>query len=203
LAASIGSSGAPSNSDISRLDAADTSGLSFQAVDVGAYGSYTPVPTGAPSGTQVVNIPPHDGENGFFKVTFTLPSSFSGISLSGSANIDDKGRVFLNGNPISPSILSGGSNMITEYGNATFSTTNASFFNSGTNEILFADANTGGGPSGAAFYVCIAYGGASCSSGSGSGGSGGSGGGSSGSPIFGNELCGPVRVFPGGIGWQL
>jgi len=156
LAASIGLAGSPSDAILSRLDSADTSGLAFVPVTVGAFGTYTNPPPGSPTGTQVVNITPGDGENGYFKMTFDLPFSFSGISLSGAANVDDMGRVFLNGNPISSSIFSSDPKVVTEYGNVTFSTNNTAFFQPGTNEILISDANIGG-PSGAAFFVTITY----------------------------------------------
>jgi len=139
------------------LDSGNVTGLTFQPVTVGAFGTFTPVPPGAPAGTAVVNIPPGDGESGFFEVTFNLPSSFSAISLVGEANVDDVGRAFLNGNPISPSITSGDPATLTEFGNATFSTANAAFFNPGTNVLLISDDNSGGGPSGAAFYATVTY----------------------------------------------
>ena len=65
---------AASQSDETALDNADTSGLTFAPVLVGAYGTYTAAPPGAPSGTEVVQIPPADGESGFFKVTFVCHS---------------------------------------------------------------------------------------------------------------------------------
>ena len=157
LAAVLGP-GAPSNIILNQLDAGDTSGLTFQPVSVGSFGSYTPVPSGAPSGTLVVNLPPGDGESGFFKFTFVLPAGFQFPNLIGKANVDDLGRVFLNGNPISPS-LNGNSTtgMIVETGDTQFAATNAAWFKIGTNELILADANTGGGPSGAAFYAVVAY----------------------------------------------
>ncbi len=147
---------AASRSDATPLDNGNTSGLTFQAVLVGAYGTSTAAPPGAPSGTEVVQIPPADGESGFFRVTFVLPQTFSGVQLAGSANVDDSGRVFLNGHPLSPSLTSGDPAVITEFGNATFWTTNAGWFVAGTNQILVADLNTGG-PSGAAFYAAISF----------------------------------------------
>jgi len=147
---------AASRSDATALDNDNISGLTFQAAMVGAYGTATSVPPGAPPGTEVVQIPPADGESGFFKVTFTLPQTFSGIQLAGAANVDDFGRVFLNGHPLSPSLSSGDPALVTESGNATFWTTNSAWFVPGTNQILLADLNTGG-PSGAAFYAVISF----------------------------------------------
>jgi hypothetical protein len=148
---------ASSLDDLTALDAGDTSGLTFQPVLVGAYGTYTPVPSRAPAGAEVIQIPPANGENGFFKTTFVLPKNFSAIHLHGGANVDDYGRAFLNGHPLSPSLTGSDSAVLSENGDATFDATNAAWFVSGTNELLFADWNSGGGPSGAAFYAAIAF----------------------------------------------
>jgi hypothetical protein len=156
LAAALGP-GVPSDDLFNQLDSGDISGLNFQAADVGAFGTDTPIPGGAPSGTQVINIPPGDGENGFFKISFVLPVGFQAIQLAGAANVDDYGRAFLNGNPISPSMSSDDSGLITEFGDAQFSTTNAAFFQVGTNELVIADDNIPGGSSGAAFYATISF----------------------------------------------
>jgi len=147
---------AASQGGLTALDTGNTLGLTFQPVLAGAYGSATPLPPGAPAGTEVVQIPPADGESGFFLATFTLPQTFSGIQLTGAANADDYGRVFLNGNPLTPSLTSGEPGTVSEFGNATFWTTNAGWFVPGTNQILVCDQNTGG-PSGAAFYAAISY----------------------------------------------
>ena len=156
LAAGLGS-GIPSQELQTSLDSANTSGLVFASAAVGNFGTGTSIPQDAPQGTQVINIAPGDGENGYFKVTFSLPTIFSQISLLGEANIDDVGRVFLNGNPISPSIMSNDPLLITEGTSSPFTTSNAAFFKTGTNELLFSDANIGGGPSGAAFYAIITF----------------------------------------------
>jgi|GEM_PF-553961 len=156
LATALGP-GVPSDPVFSQLDSGDISGLSFQAADVGAFGSGTQVPEGAPSGTQVINIPPDDGENGFFKVSFVLPAGFQAIQLAGAANVDDYGRAFLNGNPISSSMSSDDPGRINEFADTPFSTTNAAFFQVGTNDLVIADANTGGGPSAAAFYAVVNF----------------------------------------------
>jgi hypothetical protein len=156
LAAGLGS-GAPNAGQFSRLDAGEVSGLSFQPVAVGAYGSFTPVPLSAPSGTQVVNIAPGDGQNGFFKLTFLLPAGFEGIQLTGAANVDDYGRVFVNGNPITASMTNNGGGRISQSGDTQFSTTNPVLFRVGANDLVVADANSGSGPSGAAFYAMITY----------------------------------------------
>jgi probable HAF family extracellular repeat protein len=141
----------------SALDTADTTGLTFVPVDVGAFGTYTAAPPGAPAGTEVVNIPPGDGQSGYFEITFTLPEGFTDASIAGAANADDVGRVFLNGVALTSSIVSGGSDEVTEFGNATFSSADQSDFQVGVNTLLVSDANTGGGPSGAAFYADVTY----------------------------------------------
>src|SRR5262249_36407995 len=71
-------------------------------------------------------------------------------------NVDDLGRVFLNGHPLSPSVFSGDPHVITTFGNATFSTSDASLFRPGVNIFLVSDINLGG-PSGAAFFATITY----------------------------------------------
>src|SRR5437899_408776 len=156
LAAALGP-GAPSGAIFGILDAGDLSGLTFEVALVGAFGSFTPIPSGAPAGTQVINLPPGDGENGFYKVTFVLPAGFQDPQLSGVANVDDSGRAFLNGNPLSPSMTSNDPGRIGEGGDAQFSTTDSALFRAGTNELVIADANTGSGPSGAAFYAVVTY----------------------------------------------
>jgi len=154
LGAGIGP-GPPDPAQLAILDSADTTGLTFSPVLVGAYGTFTSPPPGAPAGTLVINISPGDGENGFFMTTFNLPTGFTSVTLSGAANVDDYGQLFLNGNPLTPAPGSTGS--ISEYGNVAFTTNTQSFFNAGTNVILLSDDNSGGGPSGAAFYVNISY----------------------------------------------
>ncbi len=133
-----------------------TVGLTFTPVINNALGSFTSPPTGAPSTTTVVNIPGrsyYDGMNGFFKVTFTLPSAFSNAGISGAANVDDGGVVFLNGNALTP--LFGEPGAVSEYGNVTFSTT--SYLQPGLNTFLVSDDNYGGGPRAGAFYATITY----------------------------------------------
>ena len=156
LATSLGS-GMPSAKLLDQLDTADIDGLNFERVSVGTFGTVTPIPISAPPDTRIVNIPPGDGQNGFFKVTFELPSNFGEIELTGAANVDDLGRVFVNGDPISPSILSNDPGRITQFGNAVFSISDPLLFRPGENELLISDANTGSGPSGAAFYANITY----------------------------------------------
>ncbi len=155
--------GAPDDAQALLLDAGDASGLVFSPVVEDSLGTYTPVPSGAPDGTEVVNIPDDGllssiGENsGFFKVTFTLPSDVVSILLTGAANVDDLGRVFLNGHALTPSMFSGDPGVVSEYGDAPFSTDDLSYFLAGENVLLIADNNSGGGPSGAAFYANITY----------------------------------------------
>lgn len=143
--------GAPDAAQEAALDTGNTSGLAFQNALVGAYGTFTQPPSGAPAGTKVINIPPGDGESGFFEVMFTLPSGFSNASLSGAGNVDDQGTVFLNGTAITPV------NALDESDSVFFSTADPSLFHAGTNVLLISDSNSGGGPSGAAFYADVTY----------------------------------------------
>jgi hypothetical protein len=125
----------------------DTTGLTFTPALVGAYGTFTSVPPGAPAGADVINIPPGD-EYGFFKVNFTLPNGATNVSISGAANVDDQGYIFINGNQIG---------YTTETANATFNSNIALNFVVGVNEFLVSDINSGGGPSGAAFFATVTY----------------------------------------------
>ena len=144
--------GVPSSSQEAILDSGNTVGLTFTpALLVGPSGTFTPVPTGAPAGTEVINIAPGDGESGYFQVTFTLPSGYWNPMLAGAGNVDDYGTVFLNGHAISAI------NALDEYDSVSFSTSNASYFQTGTNVLLFSDSNSGGGPSGASFYANVAF----------------------------------------------
>lgn len=139
---------APTASNFSGLTTGVTTGLTFVSADVGAFGTLTPVPTGAPAGTLVINIHPEPDQYGFFKVVFNLPSDATNVSISGAANVDDQGYIFINGNQIGTA---------NESGNLTFSSNVASYFNSGLNEFLVSDINSGGGPSGAAFYATVSF----------------------------------------------
>lgn len=119
------------------------------------YGTYTPVPSGAPAETQVVMIPFGEGASGFYRMLFSLPPNVISASVQGAANVDDIGRAFINLHPISEPLLSG--RELSEFGNVHFSSADTSAFASGTNAFLISDANTGLGPSGAAFYAYIGY----------------------------------------------
>jgi hypothetical protein len=156
LAAALANTSSTSltSAQLAQLNTGNTTGLTFVPVEVGSFGTFTSVPTGAPSTAEVVNIPPGDGESGFFETTFTLSAGFTGASLSGAANVDDFGVVFLNGNALTATAPCSGANCVSEYGNTTFATTNQSFFKTGVNTLLIADDNTGG-PSGAAFFATI------------------------------------------------
>lgn len=139
-----------------QLDRAPPPSIPFGSAVVGRFFTWTPVPEGAPKGTEVINIPPGDGRSGYFKWTFVAPRAFSSVHLAGRANADDAGRVFLNGTPISPSIFSPAA--IREFDGVKFSTDNAALFRRGAvNEIVLSDTNTGAGPSGAAFYVELTF----------------------------------------------
>ncbi|VBB45166.1 exported hypothetical protein [uncultured Paludibacter sp.] len=148
--------GCTSQEMISALNSvADIESLNFQLVDVNDAGTWTNIPPGSPEGTAVINIKPSDGQNGYFKLSFLLPQNFTHVKLNGVANIDDRGRAFLNGNPITPEIEN--DLAITQFGNVAFETQNPLYFKEGENVIVFSDANTGCGPSGAAFYVTVNY----------------------------------------------
>ena len=161
MAASIGRPGEAGNDIRSRLDQApaDLDKVLFRPALVGRFFSSVPIPTEAPQGTSVINIPPGDGRSGYFKLTFLTPPSFGHVQLIGRANVDDVGRVFLNGSAISPSFLVRSStSFITEFGNVEFSVSDRQLFLAGhENVILIADSNNGGGPSGAAFYITIDF----------------------------------------------
>jgi hypothetical protein len=143
-----------------RLYTGNTTGLTFKPVVVGKDGTLTSPPPGAPSTTQVVQVAApvkilgqYFGKSGFVETTFDLPnnlSDISDISLTGAANVDDGGWVFLNGRRINTSELN-------EFGNRTFSTSNASWFKPGINTFMISDSNYGLGPSGVAFYADINY----------------------------------------------
>jgi hypothetical protein len=118
-------------------------------------GTFTNIPTGAPIGTQVVNLPgsvsgdPWGGPSGFFLDTFMLPINFSNASLSGAGCTDDGVYVFLNGNLINTGL--------SEYNTTNFSDSTQTHFVAGINQLVIADNNWGGEPSGAAFYATISY----------------------------------------------
>ena len=145
------------DSDVNALDTGNTTGLVFQATDVGAAGTNTPIPSAAPAGTVVINIPPSDGESGFFKVNFSLPAGATGIQLSGAANVDDLGRVFLNGHALTASLNTTSGGRVQEFGDQGFTTSDPSLFQTGNNELVIADWNSGGGPSGASFYANVTF----------------------------------------------
>jgi len=145
--AAVGSTSDP------RLTSGDISGLTFTPVGTDNLGTFTQPPPGSPSGTIVVQVPPecgyYCGQSGFVLATFTLPSTFSSISLSGAGNVDDWGYAFLNGTAISP--------QLDEFGNVTFNTSNPALFLPGLNTLVISDSNAGGGPSGVAFFADITY----------------------------------------------
>jgi hypothetical protein len=134
---------------------------SFAAVLPNGDGTFTALPPGSPSSTvsasptATVNLPGSvtgAGPSGFFEDFFTLPPGATSISLSGVGNVDDRGTVFLNGHVIT------GFDALTEFGNSSFSDlTQSDFVIGGTNTLVIADNNSGGGPSGAAFYANILY----------------------------------------------
>jgi uncharacterized protein YjbI with pentapeptide repeats len=150
--------GIPDNVTLAKLDVPPGLRASFGRVVVGPFYTFTPIPGGAPKGTRVVNIPPGDGRSGYFKITFIAPTQFSTAELRGRANVDDIGRVFLNGTPITHSIFS--HEAVNEFGNVAFQLgreKTALFKPGAVNELVVSDLNTGAGPSGAAFYVRITF----------------------------------------------
>jgi hypothetical protein len=158
VGANVGSPYDSSNN--ARLTSGDTSGLTFSLVGTVPTGSWVAAPSGAPAGTIQVQIPPQppsydpnghntDGNSGFVETTFNLPAVFYGVSLSGRANVDDWGYVFLNGHLISGDIKSTSSLL--------FGTINAAYFLPGVNTLVISDSNWYGGPSGVAFYANINY----------------------------------------------
>lgn len=147
LGAAVASSSDPT------LTTGDTSGLTFTPVAPDTGGTFTSPPPGSPAGTLVVEVPPGCGDDcggsGFVEQTFVLPSNFTAASLSGAGNVDDWGYVFLNGNLIS--------GQLSEFGDVTFSTNVLADFQSGVNTLVISDSNSGGGPSGVAYYAVINY----------------------------------------------
>src|ERR1019366_4773205 len=141
-----------SDSNDPRLTSGDISGLTFAPAVVGSD-SFTQVPTNAPTGTVVLQVPPgcgyYCGLSGFIEVTFTLPTTFSAISMTGAARVDDWGFAFLNGNLIST--------QFGEYSDTALGTNNASYFLPGLNTLVISDSNSGGGPSAVAFFADITY----------------------------------------------
>jgi hypothetical protein len=63
--------------------------------------------------------------------------------------VDDVGSAYLNGNLLTSAL--------TQFGNATFSTDDASLFREGENEFIISDINSGGGPSGVLFFAFITF----------------------------------------------
>ncbi len=163
LAAGLGA-GVPSASTLTKLNAGDTTGLTFQNALVGPYGTTTvELPSGSPAGTQVVSIPTGNGQNGFFKITFQLPVGYAAAQISCGATMDYYGRAFVNGNALTPAISSSQPTPVdgtirSELGeDVFFSTKNPAHFHSGTNEFLVADINANGGASAGAFFALVTY----------------------------------------------
>jgi hypothetical protein len=66
--------------------------------------------------------------------------------------------VFLNARELSPSSLTTGEGLIGQKGDRMFSTRDQTLFRRGDrNEIVIADLNVGGGPSGVAFWIEITF----------------------------------------------
>ncbi len=162
-AAALGT-GVPSAATLAKLNAGDTTSLTFSSALVGTFGTTSiELPTGSPAGTQVISIPSGNGQNGFFKMTFDLPSNFASAQLSCGATMDYYGRAFLNGNALTPAIDSAqpapaAGTIRSELGqDVFFSTRTAGFFHAGTNTVLLADINANGGASAGAFFGLVTY----------------------------------------------
>jgi hypothetical protein len=139
-----------------RLTTGDTSGLTFTPVSLTDSGSWTSIPPGAPNGTVQVHVPPDCGwycnYSGFVETTFTLPSTYSGISMYFAGNADDWGYVWLNGNAVGTQLY--------EFSNVSFTVNNAGYFQPGVNTLLISDFNGTTGPDGpgaVAYYAEITY----------------------------------------------
>jgi N-acetylneuraminic acid mutarotase len=143
--------GVPSIAKFDRLNAGTTTGLTLASA-LAANNAQIFSPDGAPRATQVITIPPGDGQNGFFKTKFTLPASFVDAQLSFAFSADDMARVFLNGVALTPVMAQG-----EQYVNRFFSVTTPSLFHAGDNELLIANANYLGGASAVAFYAIMTY----------------------------------------------
>ena len=129
------------------VETGDTTGLTFSPAYVGALGTVTPVPTGAPVGTEVLNVSSGGSQSGYFKTTFTLPVGFSDAVIAGVANVDDCGQVFLNGTPITPTPSPGNWGPIGQFSDGPFSANNQSLFIAGENVLLISDIDYySGGP---------------------------------------------------------
>jgi hypothetical protein len=141
---------------LNRLNTGDTSGLTFQSALVG---SGVQLPIGSPIDTQVVSIPPGNGQNGFFQLSFVLPPGYSVAQISCGARMDYYGRAFLNGNALTPAIdpaqPTPAPGTIILNNDTFFSAKNPAFFHAGTNYLVFADINANGGASAGAFF-CLA-----------------------------------------------
>jgi len=106
-----------------------------------------------PDGAMAISIAPDCGtgclNQGFFETAFTLPAGFADVSLFGEGGVDEMGWVFLNGNLISGEL--DGRNV------TYFSTTNAGFFQAGSNTLVISEDTVDRGPKGAQFFVTIDY----------------------------------------------
>lgn len=159
LAIPIGRPGEPNEDERRQLDSAPPANTPFSSAKIGRFYTSTPLPVGSFEGTQVVNIPPGDGRSGYLKVVFMAPTDFSTVVLEGSANVDDTGRMFINGYPISPSLACVSCpDRIKQFASQRVISKDVSHFRRGqANELVLSVANVGGGPSGAAFAVAITF----------------------------------------------
>jgi PEP-CTERM motif len=141
---------------LNRMNNGDTTGLTFTPVSLTDSGSWTWIPPGAPGGTVQVHVPPDCGwycnYSGFVETTFTLPTTYSGISMYFAGNVDDWGYVWLNGHSVGSELG--------EFSNVSFTVNNAAYFQPGVNTLLISDYNGTTGPDGpgaVAYYAEITY----------------------------------------------
>ena len=159
LAASVGSL---TLNRFNWLDSGVTTGVTFQAAKSGVSSGSATVntPFGAWNNTSVITIPPGNGQNGFFKISFVLPPSFGDAQLSLCANAALYARAFLNGNPLTPS-MNNQTQCIAYAGNTFAVATNQAWFAPGTNVLVIANARSNGiidaNGSGVAFYGLVSY----------------------------------------------
>jgi len=104
----------------------------------------------------------------WYRFTFDLPVGYEGPSLCGTANVDDVGILYLNGNRITPLLLptdtfgtdrdEGGSALLSAPTPDLFGTSEAEYFQSGENELVFGVfGDAASDPTGLEFMATVAY----------------------------------------------
>jgi uncharacterized delta-60 repeat protein len=155
--ASALSLGTPSPAVVNRLDAGESSGLTFQPALVDGADPKVDLLTGAAATPDIIKIPPGDGRNGFFKSTFVLPESYRSAQLSLMVNADRYGRAFLNGQPVTGSLYSNDTQRITSELRTFYTLDNPGCLRPGTNEFIVADVSDDGTGSSATFYGFVTF----------------------------------------------